>query len=171
METDAAAAIAEGKGFEDVLKLHCPGCKIVEKVAFTAPDLGPKLQAKTSQALLQHPEANVVYGSYDTAVTSGIAAGIRASHRKVFLLGGEGDPPNIALLRQGIQTTGSGYDPYLDGWCAVDAFVFVFAGRQPRGCGMGVTLYDAQHNLPPVGKPYTTKLPFRQAYLKSWGVK
>jgi ribose transport system substrate-binding protein len=168
-ETDCRVCVDESRGFEAVVG-HCPGCHIVERVAFTGQDFGPGLQAKAQQAILQHPEATVVYGNYDTPITSGIAAAVRSSGRHLILLAGEGDAPNVALMRQGVESAGSGYDPFMDAWCGVDAFVFAFAGQQPRGCGVGVTLYDANHNLPAPGQPFRTSLPYEQSYLKSWGV-
>jgi ribose transport system substrate-binding protein len=169
VETDIISGVAESQGFEDVVK-QCSGCEILEKVEFTGQEFGPPLQAKAQQALLKHPDATVVYGNYDTPVTSGIAAAVRGSGRKLILLGGEGDPPNIALIREGVQSAGSGYDPALDAWCSADVFVFLFNDRQPRGCGMGVTLFDKDHNLPPVGKPFTTSVPYQDTYVKDWGV-
>jgi hypothetical protein len=53
---------------------------------------------------------------------------------------------------------------------AADAFVFLFNNKPLRGCGMGVTLYDKDHNLPPAGQPFTTDVPYKDAYKKNWGV-
>lgn len=171
VETDTNATVAIGNGVKTVLK-QCSSCKVVDTVNFVGSDLGPALQQKAQQAILQHPEANAIHANYDTAMTSGIAAAIRDSGRKFLVAAGEGFAPNIALLRQGIESTGGGYEPGWEGWSGVDDFVHLFAHKVPRDSGgIGVRLYDIDHNLPPKGKDFTTGLDYQGAYLKSWGVK
>jgi ribose transport system substrate-binding protein len=169
VESDLEATLQAGQGVEEVIA-RCPGCEIVEKVTFTGLELGPALQEKAQQALLQHPEANAVTGNYDTAVTSGIAAAIRASGREILLAGGEGFAPNVALVREGIESVGAGYQASWEGWCGVDDFAHIFAEEKPKPCGAGIELFDKEHNLPAPDTNFSTGLPFEAAYEKSWGV-
>jgi ribose transport system substrate-binding protein len=167
-EDDFQATLLNQQGFDEVMKL-CTTCEVVDRVTFTGSQIGPTLQQKTQQALLQHPEATAVYGNYDTGVTGGIAAAVRASGRELMLIGGEGFPANMELVREGVQSAGTGYDAAWEGWAGVDDFVRIFAHQKPRvSSGLGVTLYDREHNLPPSGQGFETKVPYQQAYLKAW---
>jgi ribose transport system substrate-binding protein len=168
VETDNGSTISIGEGVEAVMK-KCSTCEIVEKVTFVGTDLGPNLQQKTQQALIQNPDTNAIHANYDTAVTSGVAGAVRSAGSNALLVGGEGFAPNIELLREGIQAAGTGYEAKWDGWCGADEFIYVFAGKEPRACGVGVEAYDAEHNLPPAGQGFSSGLPYQQAYLKSWG--
>lgn len=170
-ESDAAATIAIAQGVKDVIS-RCDSCEIVETVKFVGTDLGPKLQQKAEQALIQHPEANAVHANYDTAVTSGIGAAVRSSGRKILLAGGEGFAANIALLRQGLQSVGVGADTRWEGWAGVDDFLHIFNKVAPRAnSGFGVRVYDKDHNLPPEGQAFTTGMDYPGAFLKSWGLQ
>ena len=54
--------------------------------------------------LTQHPDANVVMAPYDAAILLGMGAAVQqanAQGRKLILLGGEGLPPNIKLIKSG----------------------------------------------------------------------
>jgi ribose transport system substrate-binding protein len=170
VESDLEATLQAGQGVEEVVE-RCSGCEIVDRVTFTGAELGPALQEKAQQAILQHPEANAITGNYDTAVTSGIAAAVRASGRELLLAGGEGFAPNVALMREGIESVGTGYQAAWEGWCGVDDFVHIFDGDEPQPCGAGVQLFDKEHNIPPPGHNFETHLPYEQAYLKAWGVE
>jgi ribose transport system substrate-binding protein len=169
VETDNASTLDIGQGVEDVVA-RCPSCKVLDKVTFVGTDLGPALQQKAQQALLQHPTANAVHGNYDGAITSGIAAALASLSKRPLLFGVEGFPANAKLTRQGVQTGGGGFDGYWDGWCGADEFVYVFAGKTPRSCGVGVKAWDKNHNLPAPGKTFTGGLDYPAAYKKSWGI-
>ena len=152
----------------------CAECEIVETVKFTGADFGPSLQAKAEQALLQHPEANAVFGSYDAPITSGIAAAVRASGRsdKLYVSGGEGDPPNVELVREGKGQNGGVADPVAwQSFAAVDALNRVFQGQKSAPNGIGFMLWDKDHNLPQKGEQVQPPIDFKSAYFRSWGVK
>jgi ribose transport system substrate-binding protein len=170
VETDNGSTLSIGEGVEAVMD-RCPTCEIAEKVTFTGTELGPALEQKTQQALIQNPEVNAVHANYDTTVTSGVGAAVRSSGKKVLLVGGEGFAPNIELVREGLQSAGTGYQASWDGWCGADELIYVFAGKDPRACGVGVEAYDAENNLPPEGQGFSSGLPYEEAFLKSWGVE
>lgn len=146
------------EGFEEELAKVCPGCEIVETVNIKGTDFGPKLQQKMQTAILQHPEANVVYSLYDGVMSSGVGAAVVASGRNDDLLavGGEGFEVNADMVRRGRgdQDAGSGFHNNWAGWAAADTMNRVFAGEQPVESGVGFQAYDAEHNLPASG-PWT----------------
>lgn len=171
VETDLQTTAWNGEGLEGAVK-QCSTCQIVERIDFIGTDLGPKLQQMAEQALLKHPEANAVYGAYDTAMTSGIGAAIRSSGRQndLVVVGGEGFAANLALLSEGIQDGGTGYPAPWEGWAAADAVLRIFAGApQPASSGIGYQVYDKDHNLP-ASDDYKTKLDYTSAYLSGWGL-
>lgn len=64
-ELDIRLNFVSLRSLKETLKKYCPDCEIVDTVKFTGADLGPGLQDKVAQALVQHPDANAVYGIYD----------------------------------------------------------------------------------------------------------
>lgn len=151
----------------------CEECEIVETIRFTGLDFGPPLQAKAEQALLQHPEANAVFGGYDAPITSGIAAAVRSSGRadELYVSGGEGDPPNVDLVReQNGQNFGVADPVRWQSFAAVDALNRVFNGEEAVSNGIGLMLWDLDHNLPPEGEQVEAPVDYESAYLESWGV-
>jgi ribose transport system substrate-binding protein len=169
VETDNASTLNIGQGVEETMAL-CPSCKILQKITFVGTDLGPGLQEKAQQAILQNPTANAIHGNYDSAITSGIGAAVRGSAKKPLLFGVEGFPANMDLTRQGVQTGGGGLDSPWEGFCGVDEFVHIFADKAPRPCGVGIMAWDKEHHLAPKGQGFTSGLDYKAAYLKSWGV-
>lgn len=164
------------EGFEAELKRACPGCKIVATVPITGTDVGPKLQQKTQNAILQHPDANAVYTLYDGLVLAGVGAGVKASGRAkdLVVVGGEGFAPNTDLVRSdsGEQTAGDGFPSDWTGFAAVDTMNRLFAGEKPVNSGIGWQVWDKTHNLPPSGPWVPIKdgkpVDYRAAYEKIW---
>lgn len=175
VETDLLVTKFIGESFEQALTEGCATCEILERVNFTGNDLGPELQQKVEEALLKHPDANVVYGNYDQPIVSGIDAAVRSQSRDVLVIGGEGYPANIELVREGRQSMGVGYVLGWEGYNAVDAFVRLFAGQQPsKETGFGVQLFDADHNMPSPEEAkdgFQVPIDWRSAYEQAWGVK
>lgn len=160
------------EGFEQELA-KCKTCEIVKTVDFTLADLGPKLQQKAQGALLQHPEANAIHVPYDTAVHLGVAAAVVESGRSKSLnvIGGEGFPSNVQLIREGKgQDAANAFPAQWTGYAAVDSLNSIFHGQQPQDSGEGFQLIDREHNLPPPGQGYSPSKDFRTAYKKAWGV-
>lgn len=168
-------------GFENNLK-PCTTCEVVKKVPFTLADLvGGKLQAKAAAALTQHPEANVLYAPYDSALTLGIAQAVLASGRneQVLVTGGEGLTPNIGFLRGNKgQDFAAGSPSQWVGWAAVDGMNRLLQGQPQVDEGIGSQTMDREHNLPsvtsyydgnvgPDGKP---KADYQANFKKIWSV-
>jgi len=162
------------KGFVKQFTGGCPTCKILQNVEYQPTEYGPGLQQKTQQALLAHPDAQGIFGHYDSPVTSGIAAGVRAAGKlkKVFVTGGEGDPPNVALVRNDNgQAMGSGYSVAWESWAALDAINRIFHNAPIASSGIGIKTWDKNHNLPATDTYPAPPVDFRAAYKKAWGVQ
>jgi ribose transport system substrate-binding protein len=170
--TDSESTRLQEIGFRSELSL-CAECEVVDTVEFTAADLGPSLRAKADQALLRNPDANAVMGVYDAAVTGGIGPAVVASGRgdQIFVAGGEGTPPNVELVREGIgQNSGVVSPVQWESYAAMDAFNQIFHGAgAPRPTGIGVLVWDADHNMPTSPGLVQVPIDYRQAYLKAWG--
>jgi ribose transport system substrate-binding protein len=160
------------EGFEEGLK-KCKTCEIVKTVDFTLADLGPKLQQKAQGALLQHPEANAIHVPYDSAVLLGISAALIESGRneQIELIGGEGFPSNVQLIRDNKgQDAANAFPSKWTGYAAVDSLNSLFHGDKPQDSGIGYKLIDKEHNLPAAGQGYEPTVDYKAAYRKAWGV-
>jgi ribose transport system substrate-binding protein len=156
-QTDVAAGIAQSDGFQRQYGL-CETCELVV-VEFTGADLGPALQQKAEQTLLENPEVNALVVTSDAILLSGVQAAIEASGRadEILVGGSEGTPEGLALLRQyaeGVRVV-NGFVSEWPTWAAFDAFNRIFNGEEPAATsGIGYQLVDLGHNLPPEGETY-----------------
>jgi len=158
------------KGFTDEMA-KCTGCSIVATVDFKAAELGPALQQKAASILLQHPEANAVKIPYTAAALLGISAAVAASSHasSLYVMGGEGFGPELDLIRakKGVSAVNVISSEWV-GWSAIDTLNSLFLGQQPADSGIGWTLADADHNIPPTGE-FVPPVDFKAAYKKAWG--
>jgi ribose transport system substrate-binding protein len=172
---DTAVVRHIGDGFEAEMA-KCSDCTVWTKV-FTAADfLGNKLQGFTTSMLTQHPDATVVMAPYDASILLGIGPAVqtaKAQGRKLMLTGGEGLPPNIKLIKSGLQTSANGAPSRWVGWAAIDGLNRVFAGEPQVDAGIGHQTIDATHNLPtgPNGYDGNAKSAgYADNYKRIWGV-
>jgi len=151
---------------------RCSGCTVLESVNLASTEPPAALQAKVSDALARHPDANAIRSSHSSATQLYIAPALVASGRQseVLVIGGEGSARDLDLIRtrQGLNLTVSA-DTVWFGWAIVDAVNSAFNGEAPRPAGMGVMLVDKDHNLPPSG-PVQHNINFKGIYRKAWGV-
>ena len=169
------------KGFEKRIA-ECKTCEIVKRVPFTLADLvTDKLQGKTTAALTQNPDADVVYAPYDTAITLGIGRAVTAAGRDadVLVTGGEGLTPNIGFVREGKgQDFIAGAPSRWTGWAVADVMNRVLNGEPNVDSGIGFQTLDKDSPLPEDtpyydgnidenGKP---KQDYEANYRKIWGV-
>lgn len=169
-QTDLPTTQLIEEGFRKGVANACGGCEIVATVEFTSADIGPRLQQRTEQAILKHPDANAVHAPHDSAMTLGIGPGIQASGRggELAVIGGEGFPSNIELIREGIQQDAVNALPNeWVGFASIDTLNRLFAGGGPVPQGLGWQLVDADHNMPEAG-PYEPDVDFRAAYERVW---
>lgn len=167
-QDDLAATRLYGEGFTEAVR-DCAGCTVVD-VPYGALDLGPTLQAKVEQAILKDPGITHIQVTYDAVVTTSIVPALKAAGRleDVHVLGGEGYSDNAELVRSGAgQAMGVGIPAAWEAYAGLDALNRVFAGAEQVSSGIGVQVFDADHNLPESGG-YLAPVDFVAAYERVW---
>ena len=170
--TELVITKAVHDGFQKAMKEQCPECK-VSTLNISLADFGPVLEEKISTALLRNPEANGMALSYDDLVTSGGAAAVMASGRNdsIEVVSGSGYAANIDLVRQNKgQDAGWTYDGRYEAWSAADMINRFFAGEESVPSGVGVSMFDHDHDLPPEGEAWSTGIDYEPVFKKVWGV-
>jgi len=150
----------------------CEGCEVSEDVTLALADTPNVIQQKTQGALSANPDANALFPLHDGQVLSGVAAGVQASGRAgdVFLMGADGFPEDIELVRKGQQNAVLVFPAEWGAWAVVDAMNRKFAGMEPQDSGISWQLIDGDRNLPPKGEPWEPPIEFRAVYEKLWGL-
>ncbi len=172
-ETDLETTKLQAAGTIEELE-GCADCEM-EVIDFVGADIGPPLQEKIEQALIQNPDANAFVSAYDAILTSGGANALKASGRvdEIAIMGGEGSEPGLQLIREnGGNDACICYPTKWEGYAAVDALARFFLGEDPAetNSGMGFQAVDADHNMPPEGQGYEPPIDFVAAYDRLWGV-
>jgi ribose transport system substrate-binding protein len=163
------------QGFDSMLA-RCTACnpQILDKVEYNSADLvpnGPWITA-TRSALVKNPTANAVYMPWDVCLAElGGAQAVKEAGLQALVFGGQGNADGMNELRQGlVSAITAAYSPIWLGWGAMDNINRALNGQPTVTEGIGYTLVDMQHNLPPNGQPYQPSIKFQAAYEKSWGV-
>lgn len=170
--TELVITKAVHDGFQKAMKEQCPECKVTT-LPIRLADFGPALQEKVSTALLRNPEANGLAFSYDDLVTAGGAAAVMASGRNDSLevVAGSGYAANIDLVRQNNgQDAGWTYDGAYEAWSTADMINRYFAGEDSVPSGVGISMFDHDHDLPPEGEAWSTSIDYQPVFKKVWGV-
>ncbi len=170
--TELVITKAVHDGFQKAMKEQCPECKVTT-LNIRLADFGPALEEKISTALLRNPEANGMALSYDDLVTSGGAAAVMASGRNdsIEVVSGSGYAANIELVRQNKgQDAGWTYDGSYEAWSAADMINRYFAGEESVPSGVGISMFDHDHDLPPEGEAWSTSIDYEPIFKKVWGV-
>lgn len=158
------------KGFVNEMD-QCTTCTVTT-VSFVTTDLYGPLAQKVQTALVADPSATWMHVPYDSAVQV-IANTIKGFGHGIKVTGAECLNPNLAYIREGIQTACvNATDFGWVGYAAIDTVIRLMDGEKtipPSGIGMQVV--DATHNLPAAGKTYTSGINYLLAYEKSWGLK
>lgn len=156
------------EGMNQVLS-SCEGCtsQIIE---FPYEDLANgNLATTVKQALLKNPDVNVVAAAYDAIAVYGLAQAAADAGRPLIVIGGEGSAEGMDLVRAGQITLGAGLPLGWEGYAAVDALNRLLQGEEPVPTGMGLQLFDADHNVPASGG-YAPPFDYKSVYKKAWGV-
>lgn len=152
---------------------ECPDCSYTE-VELVGADLGPPLQQKVEQALLENPDANAFIAGYDALITAGPAQALKASGRvdEMAVMGAEGSTGGIQLIYDDVADACVGIPPGWEGYAAVDAMIRLFEGQDPgeANSGIGIQVCDRDHNLPPEGEAYASPVDYAEAYQAIWGL-
>lgn len=160
------------EGFHETIEKNCPDCEIVaeQDVPVTGLSNGKAVQ-QTQTLLAKHPETTVLVPGYDAM--SMTVANSPVVRRKIdggmLLVGSEGYIPNMDLIRQGIQTASIAVPAEWLGWAGADALNRVLAGEtEIPDQGLGFTVIDKDHNLPPKGKNWSPGIDFKAAFERNW---
>lgn len=148
----------------------CKECKVAETV--TGPQeevLNGGLKAKVAAALQAHPEINVIHAPIDAALQFFVIQAVKDSGRTdILVIGGDGLPTAIEYVREGTSSAEVAFPHEWSGWAAIDTMNRIFAGeKDPVDTGMGWTLVDKDHNLPPSGN-FVPKEDFKAQLKKIW---
>jgi len=151
---------------------RCTGCQVLETVEFAPNELGPALTDKAVAALQRHPDATVIRTPFSAATQLSLAPALvrTGRHEKMMVIGGEGFPADLDLIRTAKGLTMTFWiDSQWTGWAAVDALNSEFVAQPARAAGFGTMLLDRNHNLPPSG-PAQHNIDFKGIYRRAWGV-
>lgn len=172
LATDSPTLYLPEQGFEAELAAKCPDCKIVETISYSNQDLtSGAYKQKFSAALVAHPEANAVAVSLDALLLAGnIPAAIASTGRKMTVVGGEGLPPVVEMVKAGAVGAEVGFDTPWQGYAIVDTVNRVLQGEPSVPQGIGWQIFDAKRNLPTNPAGYTTSVDYVSGYKKLWGV-
>ncbi|GAA3522299.1 substrate-binding domain-containing protein [Aeromicrobium panaciterrae] len=124
-QAGSSAAILRIKGFkEGVAKAGN-----LDLVASVPGDWdGDKAFAATQQIIQQHPDVKGIYANNDT-MAIGVAKAVKASGKKISVIGTDGVPEAIAGVRAGNFTATVSPLPYWEGYWAVEAAVRHLEGQ------------------------------------------
>ncbi|MFV0433960.1 MAG: hypothetical protein ACK5LO_08280 [Leucobacter sp.] len=123
------------------------------------------------QQLLKRPDVNSVGVAYDAILLSGVADAVQQaskSGQNYVLTGGEGSDAAMDYVRKGVVAAGVGLDNEWEGWSGVDNLNRLFQDAPTASSGIGIEIYDEEHNMPESG-PFVSKIDYKSAYLKGWG--
>lgn len=157
-------------GFEQEIAT-CGDCKS-KIVEYSFDEIGRGLSQRVQDELLRDQSITEVGVAYDALLNGGVSEGVQQAARtgrELTLTAGEGQQATMDLVRDGVVAAGVGLDNEWEGWSGIDSLNRLFAGRRPVSSGIGIQLYDKDHNTPASG-PYVSTIDFRSAYKKAWGV-
>lgn len=158
------------KGFENQINAS-NGSKIVDTVNITAADLlNGNAKAAIQAALLNHPEATWIKSPYSSATTLALVPALQNYQGHIDVMGGEGFSDEIDYIRSGQVTATNAISSTWSGWAAIDSLNSYFLHQKPVKSGIGWTIVDADHNLPPAGQDWTPPIDYKAQYKKAWGV-
>jgi len=161
-------------GFEESFA-KCSGCEVVADVPWTVTDLAPNGPWVTAlrNALIQHPDADYVWWTFDTnAVLSGGAKTVQQSGSTAKVVSGIGTAPALDLIRSDqMYAEGVARSDEWVSWAAIDQLNRHFNNEPSAPEGLGFVSINKDNNMPAEpGVSYQTKVDFKAAYKSAWGV-
>lgn len=169
VEPDFAAGVIVNDGFEAGMKKYCPDCNIVQSVDILGNELGNSAAAeKIASAVLGNPEAKAIFSPFDAVTMAMPQALTQFQDRDLVIVGGEGLPSSIELIRGGTVNGTLGLDSMWIGWASVDTLARIMNGEEVPDQGLGWQLVDQKTNLGDSG-PYVSSVDYRSAYKDAWG--
>ena len=147
----------------------CTECSL-EVLEVPVSDLGTKLQGKAESFLLKNPEVDSLVPAYSAILTSGLMAAVETTPRDLLVSVAEGLPEGLELIREGKAQYGAGISYGWEGYAAMDTLNRVMQGEEPVSSGMGVKLFDEEHNFPE-GDVWEPPYDYKTLYMKAWGLE
>lgn len=96
-------------------------------------------------------------------------AAVETTPRDLLVSVAEGLPEGLELIREGKAHFGAGISYAWEGYAAVDALNRLLNGEEAVNSGMGVKLFDADHDFPE-GRVWEPPYDYRALYRKAWGL-
>lgn len=160
---------AKAKAFNSRVEEQCPDCEIVS-VDWQFSQVPAAATQIWKSAIQSNPDATVLANATDDIMNLGLRSAIQQSGRRdLFVMGGEGPPANIKLIREGLQSAALAIPPGYawQMWGEADTLNRIFAGeKQFPDEGGGWVLIDQDH-LPAEGDE--VEFPdFRGEFTKAW---
>jgi ribose transport system substrate-binding protein len=168
---ELGASVVISDAYQQYLEENCAKCED-RVVNYTLAQAASGYQEKAQQALLQHPETNLIRVDADGTLTGGVLTAARISAPGAKIISGEGQEALLDVFRKGNTEIvgGVGTATTWEGWAAIDALLRIFAGEPPASSGIGVQVWDVDHNTPSSGG-YEPPVDYRALYKKAWGVQ
>lgn len=168
---ELGASVVISDAYQKYLEDKCAKCDD-HVVNYTLAQASEGYQEKAQQALLQRPETNLIRVDADGTLTGGVLTAAKISAPKAKIISGEGQESLLDVFRKGNTEIvgGVGTATTWEGWAAIDSLLRIFAGEPPVSSGIGIQVWDADHNTPRSGG-YEPPVDYRGLYKKAWGVK
>lgn len=147
-----------------------PGAEIYSSEMKLA-DLGPKLESLATSELLKYPDANAFSAPFGAAYVAGAGAALqRANRPDLFVMGVEGIPAELDLVRAGVVDAAIYSPTKWTGWASVDVVNSLLTNAPIMKSGQG-WLYVDKDNVPPgEGEEPLDQFPdYQGAYKAAWG--
>lgn len=134
-------------------------------------DLGPKLESLVTGELLKYPDANAVSMPFGAAYTAGGGSAISKSGRQdLFVMGVEGIPAELDLIRAGVVDAAIYSPTAWTGWSSIDTANSVLTGAPIVNSGQGAMYVTKESLSDTPGEEPTVSFPdYQSAYKKAWG--
>lgn len=161
------------KGLMAERKRLCPSCP-VKFVAVDLVTMASQLPQATANFVLSNPQVNHLIASFDTAATFMIQ-GLRTAGSKVPVIGANGNPPNLDIIRSGgLQIADVAYPPaeFL-GWDLMDQIGRILQGQKSalhRPIGVQTIDYTNIGKDNSLASVFPKVVGYEEAYKKMWGM-
>jgi ribose transport system substrate-binding protein len=153
----------------------CKDCEILDTIKFEGNQLAPNgpVNQQFTTDLVKYPQANATVFAFDTLATyTGLAKAVADAGRTddLLVVAGEGfsDATQLISAGQGLDAEGGAYDNRWASWAIADETNRLLNGDPAVPQGIGFTAIDKDHNMPPSGSDYFSKVDYRGAYTKMW---
>jgi ABC-type sugar transport system substrate-binding protein len=158
-------------GLQAEFKRLCPACG-VKLQTFDLPTMATNLPQQTANFIQSNPDVNYLVAAFDTAATFMIQ-GVRTVGKKVWLVGANGNAPNLDILRQGgPQIADVAYPPgELLGWDVIDQVGRMLQGQasaKQRSIPVQAIDFTNVGKGDDVASVFPKLVGFENAYKKMW---